>query len=48
MFLVVNNRSGDIVRRFRSLEVAVSFADALTDTQAWIDGGTYGVRVSDV
>ena len=48
MFLVVNNRSGDIVRRFRSLEVAVSFADALTDTQAWIDGSTFGVRTADV
>ena len=48
MFLVVNNRSGDIVRRFRRLEVALSFADALTDTQAWIDGSTFGVRTSDV
>lgn len=46
MFLVVNNSSGDIVRRFRSLEVAVSFADALTDTQAWIDGSTFGVKTA--
>ena len=46
MFLVVNNRSGDIVRRFRSLEVALSFADALTDTQAWIDGSTFGVKTA--
>ncbi len=48
MFLVVNNSSGDIVRRFRRLEVAVSFADALTDTQAWIDGSTFGVITSEV
>ncbi len=46
MFLVVNNSSGDIVRRFRRLEVAVSFADALTDTQAWIDGSTFGVKTA--
>ena len=48
MFLVVNNSSGDIVRRFRRLEVAVSLADALTDTQAWIDGSTFGVITSEV
>ena len=47
MFLVVNS-SGDIVRRFRRLEVAISFADALTDTQAWIDGSTFEVRTSEV
>ena len=48
MFLVVDNSSGDVIRRFRRLEVALSFADALTDTQAWIDGTTFGVRTSEV
>lgn len=46
MFVVVNNRTGDIVGRFRSVQRAISHAQVLTDTQAWIDGGTYGVQTA--
>lgn len=45
MYQIYNERTGVIVRRARSLQVAVSIAESLTELNTWVLGDTFDVRV---
>ena len=48
MYQVYNERTGVIERRCKSVSVAISVAEVLTEVHAWIDGTTFGVMTSEV
>lgn len=45
MYQVYNERTGVVERRCKSVSVAISVAEVLTEVHTWISGDTFGVRL---